>query len=155
MIQRVQTLFLIVAIGLLSLLLFLPLATFDANGVIDQLKADSLTNIAPGNDSSHVMWPLFITTLVMLITPLVTIFFYNKRLLQMRLTVFSAVLSALYYALYFYTCHSIAKALEASVDYKVLPLIIPVCAIALFIAAFRKIGHDEMLIRSLNSNRIR
>lgn len=154
MIQRIQTLLLIAVVFLISLLIFLPLATFSTPEASFLLKADSLADLM-GNSDAIVVWPLFIMLIVMVIVPLVTIFLYKKRMLQIRLAIFSAVLEALFYILYFYECHTISQQLQAVCSYKIAALLIPVCTIVLNIIAIRKIGQDEMLIRSLNSNRIR
>ena len=154
MIQRIQTLILIAVVFLISLLIFLPLAEFSAENATLILKADSLTNVATG-DAEVVAWPLFIALIVMVIIPLITIFLFKKRMLQIRLTIFGSVLNALFYILYFYECHVISSELNAAANYKIAPLLIPVFAILLNLFAIRRIGQDEMLIRSLNSNRIR
>lgn len=155
MIQRIQTLLLIGVVILISLLIFMPLAAFTNAESTFLLMADSMVDTLPGKEALMVVWPLFILLIVMVLVPFVTIFMYKKRMLQIRMTIFSSILDVLFFVLYFYECSTIAREIQAEVSYKPVALIIPVVAILLNIIAIRKIGQDEMLIRSLNSNRIR
>lgn len=112
-------------------------------------------DLSAGADAVIVVWPLFILLMVMVVVPFVTIFLYKKRILQSRIVIFNAILNVLFYIMYFYECSTIATQLQGTVSYKIPVLIIPVAVILLSVVAFRRIWQDEMLIRSLNSNRIR
>ncbi|MGL4293415.1 MAG: DUF4293 domain-containing protein [Bacteroidales bacterium] len=156
MIQRIQTLFLLLAVCLISVMLFVPLASFQMNDMTYLLKADALINTMKDNQAELVLWPLFIMLIIMVIVPVVTIFLYKKRMLQIRLCIFSSVLNALFYALFFYEITVVQKQMAGiQFVYQYWVLVIPAVAIFFNILAIRKIGQDEMLIRSLNSNRIR
>ncbi|MEG1585522.1 MAG: DUF4293 domain-containing protein [Bacteroidales bacterium] len=156
MIQRIQTLLLLVAVCLISVMLFLPLATFQVNDVVYLLKADALINTMKDNQPELVVWPLFIMLIIMILVPLVTIFMFKKRMLQIRLTIFSSILCVLFYGLFFYEISAIHKIINPSlISYNYWVLALPLVCIILNLLAIRRIGQDEMLIRSLNSNRIR
>lgn len=156
MIQRIQTLLLLIVVCLISVMIFLPLATISTYDTVYLLKADALINTMKENQSELVVWPLFILLMVMILVPLATIFLYKKRMLQIRLTIFSSVLDALFYGLFFYELSSIQKMIQPQMPTSFgWVLIMPALAIVLNIVAIRRIGQDEMLIRSLNSNRIR
>jgi hypothetical protein len=151
MIQRIQSLYLAASTLLVSLLLFCPLATLTtAEGVAFKLRADSLVNAATG-EAVGVCWTLFIVAIVMIVVPLATIFLFKRRMLQIRLAIFASILNALFYGLFFYEASQVEG---ASIGYGWV-LVAPVLAIVCNILAIRKIGQDEMLIRSLNSNRLR
>lgn len=155
MIQRIQTLFLLIAVCLISILLFLPLSTIATSDTQYLLQADGLINTMKENQAELVSWPLFIMICVMILVPFIAIFLFKKRMLQIRVLIFSSVLNALFYGLVFFEVSSLLKALPgAQVSYGWV-LVCPAVAIVLNILAIRKIGQDEMLIRSLNSNRIR
>jgi hypothetical protein len=119
------------------------------------LRADSLVDVANADTPQLVVWPLFILIMCMIIVPFITIFLYKKRMLQIRLCIFSSVLSILYYVLFFYETSFIGKEINGELSIKYFMLIIPVLTIALNIISIKKIGQDEMLIRSLNSRSIR
>ncbi|MEG0947903.1 MAG: DUF4293 domain-containing protein [Bacteroidales bacterium] len=158
MIQRIQTLFLLIGTALISLMLFLPLAIISTYNTQYLLKADALINVMKDNQAELISFPLLIMLAVMVLVPLIAIFLYKKRMLQIRVTIFSSILNALFYALFFYEYSSIMKSLPVG---EYMPtsfgwvLVCPAIAIIFNILAIRKIGQDEMLIRSLNSNRIR
>lgn len=155
MIQRIQTLFLLIGACLISVMLFLPLATLTNNNIQYLLKADALINVMKDNQAEFVSWPLLIMLAIMVLVPLITIFFYKKRMFQIRMAIFSSILNALFYALFFYVYSSIIKGMPGADVLFGWSLICPAIAIVFNILAIRKIGQDEMLIRSLNSNRIR
>ena len=151
MIRRIQSLYLAAAAILASLLLFFPLATLTTtDGAAYQLRADGLINAASGV-AEGVCWPLFIVAIVMVLLPVITIFLFKKRMLQIRLTIFASVVDLLFYGLFFYEAAGVSG---ATTSYGWV-LAAPIVAVVLNVLAIRKIGQDEMLIRSLNSNRIR
>ena len=156
MIQRVQTIFLICSVILISIMIFTPLAVFTTSNEVFQLKADSFIAISSTQSMDElVVWPLFILLLIMIIIPFITIFLYKKRMLQIRACVLSSVLNILFYGLFFYEAINIGKELNAQINYNAIVLILPAISILLNLLAIKKIGQDEMLIKSLNSNRIR
>lgn len=155
MIQRIQTLFLLIAVGLISILLFLPLATIVTPDTQYLLQADGLVNTMSEDQATVVSWAIFAMVCVMVLVPLIAIFLFKKRLLQIRVAIFSSILNVLFYGLMFFEISSLLKALPGAEVSYAWTLICPAVAIIFNILAIRKIGHDEMLIRSLNSNRIR
>ncbi len=154
MIQRVQTLYLLIVSFLMSMLFFFPMATFSMLGDVEaQLVSGGILQSAEGE---QVIWPLMVIVMVMALLPLATIFFYKKRMLQIRMTTFSIVLELLFALMLWYEASSIAEVIEASAyQYNWMLLAVVPVSIILNIMAIKRIGQDEMLVRSLNSNRIR
>ena len=100
MIQRIQSLYLLLASAFMSLTLFMPIATFVVDGQTYELTAFSLTC---GEISQSTIW-LGIILAIATALPLITIFLFKKRTLQIRLCavevvllIGSLVLVALYY----------------------------------------------------------
>ena len=153
MIQRIQTLFFLMVSFLMSLIFFFPMATFQANEGMAVLTSGG---ILKADSCEFVVWPLMAILSVMIILPLVTIGLYKKRMLQIRLTVFSALLELLSIGLVAYEVRQIAATLPA-ITYTYNWYLLSVVAVALILnfLAIKRIGRDEMLVRSLNSNRIR
>jgi hypothetical protein len=90
---------------------------------------------------------IFIFIPIITLLHFVVIFLYKKRILQIRILVFSVVLLLGLFGLFFYFTY--AGFTGAKVAFKV-PVVFPVIAAILDFLAIRAIGKDEALIRSLN-----
>lgn len=149
MIQRIQTLYLLLATAMMSLTLFLPLATIVYGGNELILKAFTLNGIE-GVDTTL---PLYLGVLLAVTTALllVIIFIYKKRLAQIRLCVSAIVLllgSATLIGLYCYRlCDILAGDLVFTLGFASLMPIVAIIPVAL---AIRGIARDEALVRSLD-----
>lgn len=151
MIQRIQTLYLLVAAALMAVALFVPIATFTtASGEIFTLEAYSLSS---ANASQSTLWMGILMTLSAAL-PLVTIFLFKNRMLQVRLCAVEFVLllgSIAFMAIYFWLSGANALA-DAEVLHRHIgwAAIMPIVAIALTLMAARATFKDEMLVRSLD-----
>ena len=152
MIQRIQTLYLLLATAMMSLTLFLPLATIVYGGNELVLKAFSVS----GAEGFGGSLPLYLGALLAVTTLLlvVIIFMYKKRLAQIRLCVATIVLllgSAAFIGLYSYRLCDLLSGMNYD---KVFTLgfasLMPVVAIIPVVLAIRGIARDEALVRSLD-----
>jgi hypothetical protein len=75
------------------------------------------------------------------------IFLYKKRILQIRILVFTIVLLIGLFGMFFYFTYT--GFTDAKAAFKV-PVVFPVVAAILDFLAIRAIGKDEALVRSLN-----
>ena len=150
MIQRIQTLYLLLVAVLMSLTLFLPLATIVSGADEIVVKAFSVDISSVGFDAPL---PIYMGVLLSVATllPLITIFLYKRRLAQIRLCVSEIVLlvgAAAFVALY---CYRLCDILT---DYLIFTLgfaaLMPVVAIIPVALAIRAIAKDEALVRSLD-----
>lgn len=145
MIQRIQTVFLLIVVFLSGILLFCNLVTF-AKG--QEVLALSLTGINNGAENIVSTWPLLALNLIILAIALVTIFQYKNRILQIRISAFNIVLMVGFYLLFaFYYFKTKEDGMLHSFS---IALLIPFCNIIFTYLAMRAIGKDEALIRSLN-----
>lgn len=152
MIQRIQTIYLLLATVLMSLTLFLPLATIinGANEVV--VKAF----VVDGLDGVITTLPLYLGLLLSLTTALLLsiIFFFKKRMLQIRLCVSAIVLlvgSAAFIGLYCYRLYDILSATGAEQIFTLgFASLMPIVAIIPMVLAIRGIAKDEALVRSLD-----
>ena len=95
-------------------------------------------------------WGLFALTAIIAIIALVTIFLYKKRILQIRLCVFNALLILGFYGFFAFLIYSLKGDMEgASVSVKI-ALSFPLVNLILDYLAIRNIGADEALVRSLD-----
>ncbi|MFA8301097.1 MAG: DUF4293 domain-containing protein [Hyphomicrobiales bacterium] len=157
MIQRIQSIWLLIATVCGILFLFLPLAEFAnvAQTEYAKLYAENLI-VFPKElvtKSSFYTYPLFIGGLIIAILSLITIFLYKKRKLQMRLTSINVLISIVVLALTFFLyTDSFAKDFAMNINYQA-GIFMPIIALVCLIMAYRGINRDEKLIRA--ADRIR
>jgi len=144
MIQRIQTVFILVAAILVGLLLKLKFADFSAN---DELYTFVANGIFKGENLVFNGLPILIFIGLIAALHFVIIFLYKKRLLQIRLLAFTIVLLAGLFGMFFYFTYAGFE--EIKVAFKI-PVAFPIVAIILDYLAIRAIGKDEALIRSVN-----
>lgn len=151
MIQRIQTLYLVLVIAFMTCSLLLPMATFTAtNGSVYTLTAFSLS----GEGQTVITWWIAIIMVLATVLPLVTIFLFKRRQLQVRLCAAEIVLllGCIAFILMNYFLAE-ANALEAvGVAHKQFEWasVMPVASLILTFLAARAIFKDEVLVRSLD-----
>jgi hypothetical protein len=139
MIQRIQSIYLALAALILTLLFFLPFATASLleSGVYTDGKFNIYDNLI-----------ILISDVIITITGIITIFLYNNRKLQLKLSSFSILLNISILIL----CLIIIFGNKNSPNLNY-GLLIPVFSSLLFYLAYRGIKSDEELVKS--SNRLR
>lgn len=151
MIQRIQTLYLLCVALLMGVLLFVPLAWFGSSVGEFELYAFVLKT----NAGEVVQSSVYLGILLMLacLLPLVTIFLYKRRMLQLRLCVIEMVLLVGVIAVevvYYFLCSRVfADEVFHAQGIKFVVVFPVVCLLPVFLAA-RAIFRDELLVRSLN-----
>ncbi|TKG94371.1 DUF4293 family protein [Puteibacter caeruleilacunae] len=151
MIQRIQSAYLLISLILVAILFAFPLIDFVGNdGVIYFLDFAGFYKVASsGNELLYSGWPVASLIGIICVLHLAILFLYKKRILQMRMTVFSIMLLLGYFGLSFYLATKYAGLIEGSYSFKV-SFIFPLIAIILDYLAIRAIGKDEALIRSID-----
>lgn len=147
--QRIQTLWLLLAGVLMTLLLVLPLA-ISSEGV--KLTAIGFTGVSLSE--SYVTWGLFALDALIAFLCFFTIFLFKKRKLQMRLAIFTALLVVGYLIYYVVILLDYGKGiLPMQSGDRITPslwLVLPILAIVLLYFAFRGIRRDEIKVRLMN-----
>ena len=150
MIQRIQTVYLLLIVALGIALIWLPVLQLVTPEEASELHVWELSAI--GGAPLQGLWGLLLTTALIPLLALVDIFLYKKRLLQARLNIFLALLCLGYYgvvAIYIWQ----AK-LALGVDWHILPWAsFPLVCFVLTLMATRRILKDEALVRA--ADRIR
>ena len=152
MLQRIQTVYLLAATVLMSLMLFLPLAEIAAEGTGIYEVLSKGWYITGGESAEPVMltWPVFILVLFLTMITLINIFLYKKRKLQIRICIYSIILAfGLIGLIYYYFVIGIRPLDEPAYALSV-PMVLPAIFIILIYLAFRGIRKDEILVRSLD-----
>ena len=129
--------------------IFTPLAYFVAGAEEYLLYAFSLK----GGEASYSTIYMGVIVALAAIVPLVTIFCFKNRKLQIRLCAVELVLlvgSVIFMAIYYYLGSRMFSQLEFSMQGFRIAIIFPIVSLILDYLALRAIFHDEMLVRSLD-----
>jgi len=147
MIQRIQTIFLLSAISLISILFFYPFAeiavgsdifTFSIKGFVDNGTNKVIKDI--------ISVPVFVSIIILI--NIATIVLFKKRKLQMRFSVYNIILMLGMSGILFYLAHSAFEP-APTVEYKI-TILFPVIAAIFNYMAFRNIRKDELLVRAVD-----
>ncbi len=126
MIQRIQTLFLMIACGLLVSLFFVPFYSIGEHKVA---YSDSI--------------PVLVLMIVAVVLPLVTIFLYRRRPLQIQLCTLTTIVLLALQGLLAYTFFRANPDCAFSVT-----AVFPVVAAILTFLALRYIARDEAMVKA-------
>lgn len=161
MIQRIQTIYLLVTFIFTALLLVLPMGYMMHDGVVESFKLNAVgayalvTNPATNVVTSQLTqgaWALLVLVCILLGTTVYDILSFRKRIFQIRLAVFNIVLQMGVYAMfafYYFFLMPNQQVIEG-VFRPSWTILLPIFNVILTYLAIRKIGADEALIRSLD-----
>lgn len=148
MIQRIQTLFLLIAAVLSALVVFIPLSTMNIpDGDIVKLYSTGLKNINTGEILFRA-YPILVLGIVTSLLSIITIFLYQNRILQMRLCVYNILLLLGLTGMFIYYYFYIRNSFDFRGHSFSITLIIPVVNIILIFQAFRAIRRDDLMVKS-------
>ena len=149
MLQRIQTIYLLILVALSVAMLFLPLAVLQIGEELLSFDATGLSTMAVQPELVYPTWGLFALTAVIALLALLTIFLFKKRILQIRLCVFNAILMLGFYGMFVFFVWTIKGEMDITLSVK-FALSFPLISLILDYLAIRNIGADEALVRSLN-----
>lgn len=152
MIQRIQSVFLFVAVVFATMLMFTPIAAFDYGEHVMELTVLGVTNQVDTNFFSGVYTlPLLLLTIFTILIPLVTIFLYKKRSLQIKLSSLNVFLNAIICGLIFlYYSSDIQKNISSEYVKYLFGTYIPLINMVMSVLAMRWIKKDIDLIKSVD-----
>ena len=144
MIQRIQTVFLFLSAIFAGILFFAPIASFGVGEEILNLSIFGVEN----HTNAFLLLALAI---LMFVVPVVTIFMYKKRELQLKLSSLNVFLNALFCGLIFlFYVDNIQAKLSAETVVYAFGTYIPLINMVLSILAMRWIKKDIELIKSID-----
>jgi hypothetical protein len=149
MIQRIQTLFLLIAILLMGLIYWFPLAEIAVGEKIYSFTLNGITEIGTGLVAYKALH-LIIFLLIIILIELVVIFSYKKRIRQMRMATYNLLLMAGFLLVSWLFVKTSANSLGDGIYSMKLPVAFPFVAAVLNYLAIRAIGRDEALVRSVD-----
>lgn len=149
MIQRIQTVYLALALVLFGLATFLPLAEVAEAGNLFTFSVKGLVNVGSG-EVVYSGLPLLALAILVLAINLFVIFNFKKRVRQMRMALFNIFLMLGFLGVSFvFLRMSVRGMTEAVTAYKIFMVFPAISAIFNYLA-IRAIGKDEALIRSID-----
>jgi uncharacterized membrane protein len=126
----------------------LPLAILQKGGEFYTFGVFGVTTLLSGEELVYPIWALFVLTALIAILASVTIFLYRKRVLQIRICVFNAILMIGFYGFFAFLIYWMKQETdELFVNIK-FALSFPLISLILDYLAIRNIGADEVLVRS-------
>ena len=151
MIQRIQSLYLLIAAALMAVMLFVPLAVFYAGQEQIVLGAFALRDGEGAVVLSAVYLGVLLAAVALL--PLVTILLFRRRMTQIRLCIVEIVLlvgSLVMMGVYGYLAMQTVESLTLAASNFRFVVVFPLVAIIFVVLAARAIFKDELLVRSLD-----
>lgn len=149
MIQRIQTLYLFIIAGLTMAMFFIPLAVIQSGTDFYTLDVSGFSTMTDTPELVAPTWALMALAAIIVLIAFVAIFLFKKRVLQMRLCVFNGLLLIGFYGLVAYFVWKAASLPDMFHFNPRIALGFPLISLILDYLAFRNIGADEALVRSL------
>jgi len=151
MIQRIQTVYLLLVSALFIALLFLPLAIIRSGDTVYSFEVVGLYTATKPTELAFPTWSLLAIDVLITLIAFVVIFSYKKRILQLRLCVYNTFLMIGFCALFGFYLYQFNKSPDLP-ECKIFLrfwVAFPIVALILNYLAIRNIGADEAMIRSL------
>lgn len=147
MLQRIQTLYLLIAEVLTVVLFFTNISTFlTQDGQELVLRYSGLFQVAEGKMSLVVSaWPMAALLIAAAVVGFLVIFLYRHRILQIRLCFFQMVMNFGLLVLFAYYIYSVSIVGSSNFKFSVVD-ILPLLSIILYYLAYRGIAKDMALV---------
>jgi hypothetical protein len=157
MLQRIQTVYLVIAFIAISLLFSrLPIAEFTLINVgnipLNVISSYQNPDLSQDVYTNVNVLPLIITIGILLILIIASIILYGNRPLQLKITMFAFLLNVVLIIVMFFTADNMQKQLNTQANYK-FGVILPLISLVLIILASKAIRKDERLVKG--SDRLR
>lgn len=150
MIQRIQTLYLLVALLLTVFCLCIPVASFEPVGMGgDALMFNLWTNLADGT-RDFTPWPLFVILLLTCPLCILAIFSFKNRKLQARLCLSCLLLDIAWMVVFAVLFYFKAADPDVEMGNILFGTGLPFFAAVLFLLARKGIKKDDKLIRDMD-----
>lgn len=148
MIQRIQTVYLLIAVLAMILPIFIPFAHLLNETTNDVIDINTFSAVNARGEVVEYMWPSFVLTIINILFTFVVILSFKKRIAQIRLATMdllvyigNCILTAVLAYLLSSNCEGYSFMATFVVTF-------PIFVIIAFFLAVRAIGADEALVRS-------
>ncbi len=158
MIQRIQTVYLVIAFIAIILAFFFPVANYTLGNSVDtylgtvsfflygMVKQPATLDISY---KSLFYLPLILIAAMILVLTVLSILQYKKRLRQLRTVNFAILLNIVLIVLFFFYTDKISKDLAIQTAYR-MGAVFPLISLVFLVLATYAIKRDERLVRSLD-----
>jgi len=145
MIQRIQTIFLLLTGVLMAATFICPLLDIKATGI------DVTSSFNSFGVVNFPTWGVFTFAVISSILALINIFLYKKRKLQANMALLTALLIVMYYITSMVYINAFVGKIDSEYTLNVqLGIILPVIALIFDLLAYFRIKKDEKLVKSLD-----
>ncbi|MDA3930421.1 MAG: DUF4293 domain-containing protein [Prolixibacteraceae bacterium] len=149
MIQRIQSVYLLLALIVLGLMGWLPLGGIAADSQIYNFSIQNISNDLSGEVVQNAL-PLMLMLGIIMILQIAVIFGFKNRVRQMRIATYNIILMLGLIGVGAYFAYSTINEIgDALYTFKIAS-IFPVVAAILNYLGIRAIGKDEALVRSID-----
>lgn len=151
MIQRIQTVYLLITVVLISLIYFFPFAYF----VVEQdmsmyhISIQGLISETTGAIPLFRVIPIIIIVTFIVLIGIVSLLLFKRRIIQIKLCIINIVLMVGLQGLIYYYI-SVSKHQLGSITSFSFIFILPIVSAILTYLAIRRIAKDEALVRSMD-----
>lgn len=149
MIQRKQTLFLLLALIITVICLCLPVATLAPQGMGVDMPMYNLWVVDANGGHQFSVWVLFAILLVTCPLALIAIFLFKNRKAQIKLCVINILFMLCWYSVYAFHAINLGDKLHASFQLE-FAAGLPFFALIFYFLALRGVRADEALIKSMD-----
>jgi hypothetical protein len=153
MIQRIQSVYLLIVALIFIVLLFLgAIAGIQTSEGTFSFDLFGLKTTAQPSENILATSPLVILSAAISVFSLIIIFLFKNRVLQKRLCILNTILMIIFCGLtaFYFRQISLTEGFDSMVISYRFPIILPLTAIIFNIMALTSIGKDEKLVRSLD-----
>lgn len=150
MIQRIQTLFLVIALGSIAACFFIPFWVYTGTEYAYEVNLYAVKCVSGKAQSFYVSTlPILVIICVSSLLTLVSIFFYKNRKLQMKINNFNIFLTLIFIGtIYLWIPYMINEKIPAAIQSWQFGLFLPLLTFIVLIFANRFIRKDEKLVKS-------
>jgi hypothetical protein len=145
MIQRIQTVYLLITIILTGFVIGFPLVELFTEN--DTSYVMTILGVYFEKNMEYSTWGLLVLCIINMIIALIAVFLYRNRVLQMRLCVFNILVIVGFYILFAFYYWIIQEKFAAEMLVK-WPVILPLINAIFTYLALRAIAKDEALVRA-------
>lgn len=149
MLQRIQTVYLLITFVLTVLMYFIPIGGVFVSSTAELHEITLLGMDMPDGTHSYA-WGMLLLSILILLVNIIGIGLYKNRIFQMRFNVLNILFYVSIYIFYFFFAWLCKEKLGGGEFVYKLPVVFPLINIVLTYLAIRAIGKDEALVRSLD-----
>lgn len=151
MIQRKQTIFLLLSAIALGLLHYFPLASFIGDKDSLVMYVFQVVSLVPDQVSElpdYFVFPILAVNSMIILLTILTIFLFKNRRMQLNILRISLILLLLMIGSFFFYYVNILEQASGGITHYEIGSYLPLIAFIFYIFAYRGIMSDEKLVRS-------